>query len=253
MPTLRLRPIDDLNAEWTALCRQPGSRRALGRLSDAEPLVAGLGCQDLGQLVTALRRDACKLDRTQAAAVVRAMLRSEGADPLVGRALLQALLPGLLTVARRLSWGRGGDWEDGGAFFTDLVATTWEVLADWSGSDRPYAVLDILSAVRCRARRQILARRNARSKVVVGWEPETGDRPDPGGRDPGPTAIDRLASLIDELDGRGLEPADAAVIYGHRVLGLSLTDLARLSDQPRHRLDARYQRAASTLSACLSV
>ncbi len=184
MPTYRLRPIDDLTVEWTALRRQPESRRALGRLSDVEPLVAGLGCRDLGDLVAALRHDAGTLDRPQAAAVVRAMLRSEGAHPLIGRALLQALLPGLLTVARRLSWGLGGDWEDGGAFFADLVATTWEVLVGWSGSDRPYAVLDILSAVRCRVRRQILARRNARAKVAGGREIETGDRPDPGGRDP---------------------------------------------------------------------
>jgi hypothetical protein len=253
MPTHRLRPIDNLTTEWAALCRQPESRRALDRLADAEPLVAELDCVDLGDLVAALRSDNGILDRTHAAAVVRAMLRSEHAHPLVGRALLQAVLPGLLGVARRLSWGRGGDWEDGGAFFADLVATTWEVLTGWSGSDRPYAVLDVLSAVRCRVRRQIMARRIARTKVVGGWELDPGDGPDPAGRDPGPTAIDRLAALIDDLDGRGLESADAAVLYGHRVLGLSLTDLARLSDQPRRQLDARYQRAASTLSAALSV
>ncbi len=84
---------------------------------------------------------------------------------MIPRALLQALVPGLLSVAKRLSWGRGGDWESGGPFFSDLVTTAWEVIADWAGQDRPYAALDLLSAIRCRSRRQLVAHRLRQTRV----------------------------------------------------------------------------------------
>ncbi len=69
--------------------------------------------------------------------------------------LVQALIPGLVTVAGKLQWGHGGEWRDGEEFFGELLSTTWLVLQEWSGQDRPYAVLDLLSAIRCRLRRQL--------------------------------------------------------------------------------------------------
>ena len=59
-------------------------------------------------------------------------------------------------------WGSGGDWDGGGAFFADPVTTAWEVIVDWAGDDRDYAVLDLLSAIRCRLRRQLLHQRTGR-------------------------------------------------------------------------------------------
>ncbi len=83
------------------------------------------------------------------------------------RFLIQALLPGLLTVAKRLRWGQGGEWDDGSEFFSETLSITWMVLFEWSGQDRPYAVLDLLSAIRCRMRRQLFhakAKSNCRCK-----------------------------------------------------------------------------------------
>ena len=59
------------------------------------------------------------------------------------------------TVAGKLRWGQGGEWQDGEEFFGELLSTTWLVLQEWAGQDRPYAVLDLLSAIRCRVRRQL--------------------------------------------------------------------------------------------------
>ena len=109
--------------------------------------------------VDALRHPKDAADRARAARVIQAMLRSQGVHPLVPRAVLQAILPGLVSVARRLSWGAGGDWNGGGAFFVDLLTTAWEVVVEWAGDDRDYAVLDLLSAIRCRLRRQRLSQR----------------------------------------------------------------------------------------------
>ena len=80
-----------------------------------------------------------------------------------------ALVPGLIIVARKLQWGKGGDWRDGSEFFGDVLATTWLVLQEWSGQDRPYAVLDLLSAIRCRLRRQLFG--DVAPFVVAGERP----------------------------------------------------------------------------------
>src|SRR5271165_77280 len=246
MRRVALRPIDQMTADWVSTSRSRPSRQALTLLAEAEPEVAALGVDDLGGLVDARRVAGPAGDRERAARVFRAMLRSQGVHPLVARATLQALLPGLVTVARRLSWGSGGDWDDGGAFFSDLIATTWEVIVSWSGQDRPYAVLDLLSAVRCRLRRQLVAQRSARTKVSLGLDP---DEVDSVGTPGGVTALDDLARAIEDLAGRGLDRADAAVLYGHRVLGLSMAELARISGQTRRHLDGRRQRAEQELCA----
>ncbi len=245
-PIPRLRAIDHLAAEWEVTSRQPSSRRALQALASAEPEVAALGADDLGGLVAALRRARSSHARAEAAGVLRAMLRSQAVDPLVPRAILQAIIPGLVTVARRLGWGAGGDWQDGGAFFADLTATAWEVIVSWSGQDRPYAVLDLLSAVRCRLRRQVVGHRSASRRVQVGLDGHENRLRAAG---TGETGLELLARAIEDLTGRGLAPADAAVLYGHRVLGLSTTELADLSGRTRRQLDRRRHRALQLVCA----
>lgn len=156
-PQLSARPVDQTLAEWTVVSRSAASYEAVALLRSAEPLVAGVVGEDshLGDLVEALRRPADAAQRERAAQVVRVLLRSAGLHPLIPRTLLQCLVPGLVNVARRLGWGAGGDWQGSDQFLADVMATAWEVVASWTGQDRPYAVLDLLSATRCRMRRQL--------------------------------------------------------------------------------------------------
>lgn len=233
-----------MNAEWSWIGRCQDSRAALAALSVAEPVVAALGAQDLAELVDCLRQARDPEGRDHAACLVRAMLRSSGAHPLVPRALLQALLPGLVNVARRLAWGTGGEWGDGGAFFADVVATSWEVIVMWEGEDRPYAVLDVLSAVRCRLRRQVERHRAGVGRVTLGFGGEEATEV------PVPAAgldLELLARTLDDLSGRGLDPGDAAVVYGRRVLGLTLSELSRVSGRSRRQLSTRHHRAERVL------
>jgi hypothetical protein len=173
------------------------------------------------------------------------MLRTQSVDPLIPRAILQALLPGLVTVARRLSWGSGGEWIDGGTFFSDLITTTWEVITEWRGEDRPYALLDLLSAVRCRMRRQIVGRRSTR-EIAVGpdLDRRLGVRASAEISD-----LEVLAQAIEDLDGNQLDPTDAAVLYGNRVLGLSMTELAKMTGRSRRFLTDRRRRAEEQFCA----
>lgn len=238
-----MRPIDRMNAEWAWVGRSPEARAATEALARAEPLVRASGARDLVALVGGLRgaRDAAGRDR--AAHVVQAMLRSAGTHPLVPRAILQALVPGLVGVARRLSWGAGGEWADGGAFFADAVTTAWEVVTEWSGQDRPYAVLDLLSAVRCRLRRQVARHRALVEQVTPGLgDDETAAPPTAAGTD-----LEVLARTLEDLTGRGLDPVDAAVVYGRRVLGLTLAELAELSGRSPRQLRQRHRHAAQAI------
>ena len=246
MTNLRFRPIDQLTTDWEAVSTGPESRRAAALLGAAEPAVGALDPPDLGALVSALRRPGGAACRVDAARVVQAMLRSQSVHPLVPRAVLQAVVPGLVGVARRLGWGSGGDWDDGGTFFADLVATTWEIVVAWSGQDRDYAVLDLLSAVRCRLRRQLVQQRSARDHVDLGLD---ADDPVLGRAAYGTTDLDLLANTIDDLAGRGLDRSDAAVLYGTRVLGLSICELAQLTGRSRRHLAQRRERAERELCA----
>ena len=130
-------------------------------------------------------------------------------------------------------------------FFADVVATAWEVVVDWAGDDRSYAVLDLLSAVRCRVRRQLLAQKNARTRVSLGLDERLHRVPATWST----TDLDLLAHTIDDLRDQGLHPADAAVAYTHHVLGLSLTEISRLTGRSRRQLERHRRRAERALCA----
>ena len=243
--------MDQLDRDWDAMRRSAASQLAARRLAAAEPTVAATGARDLGELVASLRagagqRSGALVDRDRPALVLRAMLRSQGVHTLVPRAILQAILPGLVSVARRLAWGAGGEWEDGGVFFVDCVTTAWEVIVEWAGDDRDYAVLDLLSAVRCRLRRQLLRHRALGERLAGGVD--ASDASAVTWRQ-GDTDLDELARAIDDVRGRGLDAADAAVLYAHRVLGYSMTELATITGRSRRHLGARRDRAARALTA----
>jgi hypothetical protein len=225
--------------DWKAVSGGVESKHALHSLAAVEPDVAATGAEDLGELVALLRGTIGDPHGSWAPSVLQAMLRTQSVHPLIPRAILQALLPGLVTIARRLSWGSGGDWTDGGTFFSDLITTSWEVITDWRGEDRPYALLDLLSAVRCRMRRQILNRRSTR-EIAVGPEIDLslGLRASPELTD-----LEVLARAIEDLDGNQLNSTDAAVLYGNRVLGLSMSELARMTGRSRRFLADRRRRA----------
>jgi len=245
MPATPLRPIDQLTVEWNTIGRSPEARMAMAALAGKETEIAQLDLVDLAALVERLRRPTGAEGRDRAAHLLRLMLRSQETHPLVARAILQALLPGLVTVARRLSWGSGGDWSDGGAFFADLIATAWEVIQAWAGEDRRYAILDLLSAIRCRMRRQLMRDRPSQELTLAGDLDERLQSRTTRGT----TDLDELARAIEELTGNGLDPGDAAVLYGNRVLGFSLAELAQMSGRSRRYLAARRHRAVQHLSA----
>ena len=238
--------------EWHAAGRAPAAVRALaevaardhelGRLvlgSNTEPAP----CPTPFEVVAHMRRAKGRVQRDAAAHVVRVLLRESGVDPCIDRMLVQALVPGLVGVAAKLRWGQGGDWQDGSEFFAELVSTTWVVLREWSGQDRPYAVLDLLSAIRCRMRRQLFRAKEQRTHSAGRLPLDVDQQPARPESD-----LDRLTAMLLELHREGMRTDDVQVLYAHHVLGYSIAELSAITGRDRRALYARRDRGRERLA-----
>jgi hypothetical protein len=248
--------IDQMEVEWRSIGRARFAVRALHEVARRDEglghLVFGAGgdgggpalCPTPSDLVSHMRRASGRVRREEAARLVRVLLREAGTDPFIPRLLVQALLPGLISVAGKLRWGRGGDWQDGEEFFCELLTTSWCVIEEWAGQDRPYAVRDLLSAIRCRARRQLFRAKEHASRVIAMGAEDVADR--------GTTAetlLDELARAVIDERGQGMPLDEAQVLYGHNVLGYSIAELAVLTGRDRRGLYTRRNRARRRLCA----
>jgi hypothetical protein len=237
-PTIRY-----LRSEWLATGTTPQSIAACHRLAQCEPVVADLEVDNLAELVAALSLSLGRLSRNEAAEVIMAMLRSADVDAFVPRAIIEALMPGVLALPRRFDLAEG-PWCGLDAFHADAVSVLWELTISWSGAHRPYAAGDLLSGVRTRLRTLQSSERRHRSRR---------------GRSPaaldailasiGRTGEELLAAALAEATGHGLKVADAAVLYATRVLGMSVTEVAQLAGLPAGHLRRRRRIAIDRLVA----
>jgi hypothetical protein len=235
--------IQRLRSEWQALGTAPPSRAACYRLAESEPVVAGLEVRDLAQLITALPLSSDRLSRHQAAAVIAAMLRSADVDALIPRAIIQALIPGVLALSRRIDVA-GGPWCDLDAFYGDAISALWELTMSWSGANRPYAAGDLLSAVRTRLRTLQASEHRHRSRQTG-----TPDALDSLSAWSGRTGEELLAAALADATGNSLNVGDAAILYATRVLGMSLGEVADLAGIPAHHLRRQRRHAIERLVA----
>ena len=252
----RVAVIDQMAAEWQSIGRSRAAVRSLHDLAGRDPalqlLVLGSGshpppCPTPWDLVEHMRRASGRAQREEAARLVRILLREAGADPFISRLLVQALVPGLVAVAGKLRWGRGGVWLDGEEFFGELLATTWLVLQEWSGQDRPYAVLDLLSAIRCRLRRQLFRSKDLDSRSAP-FGPDLADAESTAGATRRETDLEELARLLIEQRREGMRADDVQVLYAQHVLGYSIAELSVLTGRDRRSLYARRDRGQRRLS-----
>jgi hypothetical protein len=209
-----------------------------------EPVIADLRVGNLAELIGVLSYATGELTRIEVATVMTVMVRNWGIDPLVLRAIVQALLPGICGLPRRIDitdglWG--GDLE---TFFVDAISILWEQINQWSGSTRPDAPADLLAGVRTHLRTLQRSERRYRAHFA--------DTPDAllsmvmgGGR----TAEELLASAITEASGRTLTEADANLIYATRGLGVSVAEMYRAFGVSAVDLCKRHRSAVAQLVA----
>jgi hypothetical protein len=201
-------------------------------------------CPTPCDVVDHLRRASGRIEREEAARLISVLLRESADDPFLSRVLVQALLPGLIGVAGKLRWGRGGEWQDTDEFFGELLETAWLVLQEWAGQDRPYAVLDLLSAIRCRMRRQLFRAKDRGSRTVP-LGPETEE----GGWGRAETDLEELTRILIERHRGDMCPEQVQVLYANSVLGYSITELATMTGRDRRVLYAHRHRGRHNLCA----
>jgi hypothetical protein len=175
--------------------------------------------------------------------VIAAMLRSADVDALIPRAIVQALIHGVLGLSRRIDIA-GGPWCDLDAFYADAVSALWELAMTWSGAHRPYAAGDLLSAVRTRMRTLQASEHRHLSRQA-----STPDALDTLPASIGRSGEELLAAALADATGHGLNVADAAVLYATRVLGMSLDEVADLAAVPAHHLRRQRRHAIDRLVA----
>ena len=154
--------LGQMRYEWQHVGHTTQSRRALANFNERFADL-GLGVlTDLFDLVNVLeaRGGRTVLERAE---IVRCLLLSAD-DPQIHRALLQTLIPGIVSVCRQLRFGDGIVDEPSETLAVCLGLAS-ELLSDWAGQSRQYAAPDILSALRGRLRRWLLKEKAARRVV----------------------------------------------------------------------------------------
>jgi hypothetical protein len=237
-PTIR-----QLRTEWRALGTARQSRTACLRLAACEPVISHLQVNDLAELVDVLSLSSHRLSRNEAAAVIAAMLRSAGVDVLIPRAIIQALIPGVVALSRRID-SADGPWCDLDQFFVDAISSLWEQIITWSGTTRPYAAGDLLSGVRTRLRTLQASERRHRCRRA-----DTPDALDLIPASIGRSGEELLAAELIEATGQRLTPADANLLYSTAILGMSVAEVADHTGESVVRLRRRRQNVIAGLVA----
>jgi hypothetical protein len=221
--------LGNLRLEWRRLGRQPSAREACRRLAERHPDLSLEHLDDLCEVVDLLERRGGRsvLER---AALVRALLE-EATNPEIHRALLQTLLPGVVSVCRQLRFG-DGIVDDPSETLAMAVSLLSELLVDWAGQSRQYAAPDLMSALRGRLRRWLLKEKEAQRVLARTNEM---DRP-----------AEETSPLLTRLESlRGGEYDRLVQLTYARVFeGRSLRELAKNDHSAPVALQSELQRFA---------
>lgn len=231
--------LDIVRSEWRAISRRRESREAAAILQSRLTGTANPPFDDLGEVV-ALLEPGGGLDQIGRARLVADLLEACPAHPLLARALLQTLLPGIVAVARRLRWGDRST-DDPATFLGDLITVTFEVIAEWSGQRRPYAAPDILNAVRCRMRRRL----DLEASDAIPLEHPDGSTLELRAVE----TPDRLCSLAEEvLAVARNDSLGAAALLGREIYGWSYSELATMTGATPRQVAAAGRALARRIS-----
>lgn len=220
--------VKQLDSEWARLARSPDARRSLIRWTRAHPALDGLA--DLAEVLDA-RRDPARADE-----ILRALAEEAARDLIATRALLQALLPGLLRLA-----GTAG--VDDPAAADELIALAWERIRTYplarDGSVAANVLLDVRKAYR----------RHRRIEAADEWGELVADPPTDR-RSPEDETINRaVMEALRSAEEEGVVTRTAlATIIRTRLHGERLADVAaerglteRALGQQRWRAECRLR------------
>jgi hypothetical protein len=223
--------IGRLEAEWPALAAGAFAAR-LPSWAAEEPALAGFATpQQLLRHIRASRGDTRAED-----AIMIALVRQAGSDPLAARMVLHALLPGLKTLARRILLGADQREE----LWSSLLAHCWERIRCYPLERRPRRIAaNILFEALKKTTREF--RRELRDRDRFGNElPSEQEAPTPVDRD-----IERLIGRA--VAAAAISEEEAQLILRSRVDRADLRQLAAKEGVAYNTLVVRRLRAERRL------
>jgi hypothetical protein len=220
-----------LRNEWARIGHTASSAAACQKIIAGHPGLALDGVQHLADLVRVLEPRGGRTIE-QRADIVRAML-IEARDVDIRRALLQTLLPGIVSTCRQLRWGNG-IFADPSEVMGEGVSMANELLTQWAGQARQYAAPDLLSALRGRLRRWMLKEKKSQCQILR-FEPLD-------------VVANEASPLLTRLESFRGGPHDriATITYRRVFEGRSLKDLAALDRSSQKALQQELQHFALT-------
>jgi hypothetical protein len=224
-------PVERLEAEWPTLAT--GVLR--GRLSvwaEREPALRGFATpQQLLRHLRSLRGRPHAEDE-----ILAALVRQAGSDPLAGRVVLQALLPGLKALAGRLLLEAG----ERDLVWSALLAHCWERIRRYPLERRPARIAaNVLLDTLQKSTRELKRQRRERDQEN-GALPAEGVASEPLDRD-----VERLLGRA--VAAAAISPDEAELIVRTRIDGADLHALAVEAGVTYHALNTRRLRAEKRL------
>jgi len=155
--------LSSLRADWRRYGAGPAARASARAFARRHASLDLDFVEDLVDVVALLESRGPRkvLERAR---LVQALLE-DARDPLIHRALVQTLLPGVVSVCRQLRFG-DGIVDDPSETLAIAVTLVGELTSDWAGQSRPYAAPDLLSALRGRLRRYLLKEKETRRALT---------------------------------------------------------------------------------------
>lgn len=237
------RILDVLDREWAQLSAGPSTRRHVRRWQDAQPALSG------PRTLPELHRRIETSGFDESSEMVWALLALAPTDDLVGRFLLQIIVPGLAGEARWLmSWARRVDPHLIGSGDVDqmLVLAGIEAIHHAHGLRRSHPICSILRRAHRVLTKETRAIEAWQTKTVLEEsEPASPALPDPSAR-PGRMLLDLLTEAAETGQ---VERRDIDLIWLIDVAGYTSTELApslgitpRAVAQRRLRAEGRLSR-----------
>ncbi len=234
---MMMKLFDELNREWSRTVMARRTQRRLSAWATAEPSLGEL--DEPGQILEV----AHGADRERADAVLRALLRVGCDDCRAWRCVLQVVMPGLVSAARRYVPGPASDDEVAAI----VVSSAWGRIAEYPLDRRPRSV----------AANIVLDARQASSNALfkhAGLEIPSAEildlQPSPPHR-PDPTIV--LTDLLGHaVRSKVVSIDDARLVALTRIHDVPVDELARERGILPHSLRRRRLRVEAAIAATVA-
>lgn len=226
----------DLNRDWSITARSRRSRRAVARWKAQEPVLGSVA--DLDAIIGRIGSS----NRPDQDAIFAALLRLGHDDPLAWRAVLHALMPGLVCVARRFLPGR----RQADEVAATVAACAWDRIACYPLDRRPRSI----AANIVLDTRQLASARLFRH---IDKEVPTAELTEYRATSPVSDPSMALVRLLDHAVKRQVVSADdARLVALTRITDVPVEELATEQGVLPHSLRRRRLRIEAALSAAVA-